>query len=208
MSNAANAESDLRRSLDVLAAAVEERARTLAEADALVAAARDLATEQMVSYGAALDDATQAADLTLVRTMYWEHPQLTASSIADMLHLRHAGEVFLAVGAHTTERPCTGACGSIVVRSFANRTASRGSSNEPWCEACAEARDEDLARDAAVIARRRMDGWEWAGELDRAKELAAAGAAPARVFVEYPGVSGTYLVDGAGLGDAVVVSGR
>lgn len=76
---------------------------------------RDVTHESVRRYGAALSVAEQAVERETIRTLYWEHRDITVSAIAESFALEGgASNVYRHVGKEPYDLECPGGCGSTV----------------------------------------------------------------------------------------------
>lgn len=170
----------------------EERARheeTVAESAARVAAAAEGLARGLARYKAALDLVGRAFPMALARVLYWEHPDVKAAQIAKLIGVGESS-VYALMGEYTITRECRGHCGRMLSRKVRNRSQAKGGGlSWRWCDECAAERDR---RSREVQAR-----WDASDEsaAHAFEQAVAAGVKPSRVYVELPGVPGTWRVD-------------
>lgn len=171
----------------------------------------DDAKQRMVDAAAQVEERTAALlalsqiedepiDLGLVRRLYWESP-VPVKLLATVLGLKHAGEVFEKVGPYNVEKECIGGCGVPIRVKLTNRTAAGSSRRHVWrCDDCRRKADEQRA---VTWERSTAARQEWVDEeLVALRAAVAAGQEPTAVYIEYPGVQGTWRLD-----DAQIVGG-
>lgn len=111
--------SDFWHAVDAIGAAE----RRVEEAEQQLRDARERAHRELRLYGNRVQEAGEAPPLSLLRRLYWEHPEIRATEIAFVFGLRHAGQVHKHAGPGTYEAPCLGECGRSVQHSRTSRTA-------------------------------------------------------------------------------------
>lgn len=179
-----------------LARLEEERLRhdeVVEQSAAIVAVATEEVKSLLARYKAALDLAELPFEPALARELYWEHPEVKVSEIATLIGVP-AHQVHAYMGTHEVSRKCRGRCGRTLTHAVANRTAAKSTGNSwRWCEECRAERDRQWEESERRHAAQR------AGEREEEERLfdeaLAAGVRPTAVYVELPGVQGTWRVD-------------
>lgn len=162
---------------------------------------RDAVERILPGIGNAYLAAEQPVPIPLIRELYWDNPELRAEEIAHAFGMRHGGEVSRMVGSEARELPCRGRCGATVTyraTSRADRVKRQGWrwQDRRFCEKCQRLAYEQHREDE----ERRMAQWAAESrlaesELQLLDEARSNGVLPRRVYVEYPGVPGTWLAD-------------
>lgn len=193
--------SAVRRALDE----VEQVREQLADAGVAACSAKDAAQRAVLRLGAAVAAADHPADHHLMRTLYWDYPEVSADTIARAFGLRAANEVYRVVGPDTREWPCRGGCGSPVVLNRESRTGrpwDRGSRDPRLCPACRERLvAEEREREVEWNRRRALERAEDEAVLEQLKAAISQGLTPSGTYIEYPGYRGAYRLDGDATGD-------
>lgn len=190
---------------DEVAIAVEQLQRTtgdliaarenLHQAQERLTAARDAVHSQVRATGLAFLRAGLPYPVDVMRSLYWDYPEVHAEALAHAFGLRSASQVYEVVDPDNRSIPCGNGCGADVVRSVRNRsdvkpsTYWRGGSKDPtWCEDCRERARPDEER------RAREAREQWAREREaqiaeraRLEEAIANGLKPTQVYASYPG---------------------
>lgn len=155
---------------------LEEARRALDEAARQLADEQERVATALQRYGAALTIEQEKVSRDVIRSLYWEHRDVRAASIADAFALKGGGgRVYEYAGSEPFETPCAGGCGRPV--RLTARTAP-----VPTCEACVERqRTEREAgnREAALRYQREQEEQdEWV------RQQLLEGRSPEELYVE------------------------
>lgn len=175
---------------------IDRHEAVVAESKAMLDAAKAALTGQVSRYGAALSLKGDAANIALVREMYWDYPAVSVASLADLLNVRGSNGVHAYVGPSRAPIPCRGGCGNEVVREVTSRAGANSRiSLQRWCNDCQAEREVKWAEQS------RRSRAEAEAELEEFRVALAEGRKPTAVYVELPGVHGTWRVDESRLAD-------
>lgn len=128
-------------------------------------------------------------DKAFIQRIYWEYPEITVDSLAACFGLRQ-GQLRAYIEPIVETRQCLNftKCGEFV--DVTRHSRAELGSGKQRCDKCvADYGREERVRWADERAEERLR----AGEVNR---LHQSGVEPKRVFVEYEGVHGTWLVQG------------
>lgn len=178
------------RNLDEVA---DDLARIEVEIRSRLEAQRERVDEALLAFGAAHTEAGTVPDAGLMHRIYWQAPLVRAETLARVLHLKAGSQVHAAVGPRTEARACR-KCGTEMVAESTSRAES-ATFDRRFCEACRErlwqeAHDRWANRSAAQLALEEH-------EQELFDAAIRDGTEPSAIYVEYPGLGGTWRVDNA-----------
>lgn len=178
------------RELDTVA---DELAHTEVEIRSRLEAQRVRVDEALLAFGAAHTEAGTVPDTGLMHRIYWLAPLVRAETLARVLHVKTGSQVHAVVGPRTEARACP-RCHTDLTGPSASRAES-ARLDRRFCDDCTariwrEAQERRADKSDAEIARE-------AHEQERFDAAIRDGVEPSAIYVEYPGLGGTWRVDNA-----------
>lgn len=178
------------RELDTVA---DDLAQMEVEMRSRLEAQRVRVDEALLAFGAAHTDAGTVPDEGLMHRIYWLAPLVRAETLARVLHVKTGSQVHAVVGPRTEARTCP-KCHVDLTGPSASRAES-ARLDRRFCDDCIahiwrETQERRANRSASEIAR-------GAYEQERFDVALRDGVEPSAIYVEYPGLGGTWRIDNA-----------